>query len=207
MLCLFCSLGCGPSDPEPIREVQAVTGHLSYRSDTRRLTADLILPDSTTRPPIFQGKIMEPLHRLPDRRFRFAEEVDLRRPIRFTLEDGEEDARFSLRLSAVHSDSLPDTLHRTATTEFAVAERGLAENESLVVSFQPEGRGAEQRILLTGPSRQGSVTLTTPTLEDLAPGNYAVYLIKQQRFRDQQDYLKVSLLTEYYTPTRHVVVE
>ncbi len=84
--------------------------------------------------------------------------------------------------------------------QFTIADRGLAENESLVVNLQPVDSGDEKRILLTGPTGQGSVTLTSAMLRDITPGSYRAYLIKQQRFRDQQHYLKVSLLAEYFTP-------
>ena len=185
-----------------------MTGYLRYEAAREWLTAELVLPDSSTRPPIFQGKIMEPLRSLPARRFRFERQVDLRRPIRFTVEEeGQEAARFSLRLTPVFIDSLPDTLRRTSTVEFPVADRGLAENESLVVRLQPITGGDERRILLTGPTGAGTVTLSTPTLEDIDPGYFTAYLIKQQRFRDQQHYLKASLLLEYFTPSRPLVVE
>ena len=185
-----------------------MTGQLRYQSDRNWLIADLVLPDSTTRPPIFQGKIMEPLRSLPARRFHFEREVDLRRPIRFTVEEeGEQASRFSLRLLPVYLDSLSDTIRRDVTLQFPVAERGLSENESLVVVLQPGARGDEKRILLTGPTRQGTMTLTSSMLEDIDPGRYTVYLTKQQRFRDQQHYLRVNLLAEYFTPARPLVVE
>ena len=205
---LLLTFSCGPSEAEPIQEVQLVTGHLRYQAEQDYLIADLVLPDSTTRPPIFQGRIMEPLRRLPARRFRFARQVDLRRPIRFTVEEpGQEAGRFSLRLQPVYLDSLPDTLRQDTTVQFMVADRGLAENESLVVSLQPLASGDERRILLTGPTRQGTVTLTSAMLRDVSPGDYRAFLIKQQRFRDQQHYWKVSLLAEYFTPARPLVVE
>ena len=186
-----------------------MTGQLRYQADRSYLVADLVLPDSTTRPPIFQGKIMEPLRSLPARRFHYEREFDLRRPIRFTVEEeGElEASRFSLRLVPVFLDSLPDTIRQDTTLQFPVAEGGLAENESLVVVLQPGARGDEKRILLTGPTRQGTVTLTSSMLVDIDTGQYTVYLTKQQRYRDQQHYLRISLLTEYFTPARPLVVE
>lgn len=206
-LCLLLCLACGAPEPEAIREVQLITGELRYQADLKRLTLELVLPDSTTRPPLFLGRLMEPRRSLPDRRFSGERRGALPDTLTFTVMDDALAATFAPQLRPVYVDSIPDTLRRGATVSFVTAAGGLAENENLDIYFRPRQGGDTRRILFTGPTRQGAVTIAPTILADVEPGAYVVYLVRHQPYRGQEGYVKVSVRTEYISAPRPVIIE
>ena len=202
MLC-----GCTSDEPTVVREVKTVSGHLRYQADSGTLTADLLLPDSTGRPPAMLGQPMEQLGRDPGRRFRYAAERELPGLISFTVYVDEQEATFSFVAHGISVDSLPDTLYRDTSATFMVADRGLTERESLVVFFEPGDRSTPKRILVTGPTSSGLVSLPPVAIDDIAVGDYDVYLVKQRLFKDQIGTTKASLQTEYFTESKQIRVE
>ncbi len=204
---LFCLCTCGPAAPTPVSEVKTLSGHVRYQEELRSLDVELLLPDSTDRPPTFLGTAMQPLRKLPARRFRLERARAFPETFRFAVSSREEVANFEFDLLPVYIDSLPDTLVRTRTANFPAAARGLAENESLVIFFEPADRSTPKRILLTGPTSKGVVTLPTSAIDDIPPGNYDVYLIKQHLYKDRQRNLKASIQAEYFTRSRPLTVQ
>ena len=185
-----------------------MSGELRYQAELEQLTLDLELADSTIRPPLFLGYLMEPQRSLPARRFRLERRGTPLDSLAFTVVIDEElGATFRPRLLPVYIDSLPDTIVREATVRFAATTEGLAENESLDVYFRPREGGATRRVVVAGPTRQGTVTLNNATLADLLPGPYAVYLIRHQQYRGQEASVKAALRTEYVTAARTIIVE
>ena len=202
MLC-----GCTSDEPTVVREVKTVSGHLRYEADSGTLTADLQLPDSTGRAPAMLGQPMDELAGDPGRRFRYAAERELPGLINFTVYVDEQETTFSFVTHGVSVDSLPDTLYRDTSATFLVADRGLTERESLVVFFEPADRSTPKRILVTGPTASGVVSLPPVAIDDIAVGDYDVYLVKQRLFKDQIGTTKASLQTEYFTESKQVRVE
>ena len=209
LIALSCLLyvSCGPPEAVAIQEVQQLSGQLTYRQDIDRLELALQLTDSTTRPPLFHRTLMVPRRGLPARQF--SSERRFTEPDSLVLEvpELEGSAEFVLPLPLVAIDSLPDTIRQVEGVQLAVADEGLGENESLTVVLRPREPGEAKRILLAGPTRRGAITLSASSLADLLPGSYAVYLIRQQRWRDQQRNTRLELLSEYLTAPRTVVIE
>jgi hypothetical protein len=199
-------LCCAPAEPTPATEVVTVSGHVRYEQHTRQLRGELLLPDSTAAPPEFMGSAMEPLGNTPTRRFRLTLPSDYPAEVRFGVRAEGEMLGFDIPVSGVYIDSLPTEIGRDSTVRFPVAQAGLGENESLVIFFEPVDRGAPKRILVTGPTRRGVVTLPPSALADTPPGDYRVYLVKQQVNRDQRQHVKFSIQTEYFTRDRAVTI-
>ncbi|THH41122.1 hypothetical protein [Neolewinella litorea] len=201
-------LACGPAEPTPILEVKSVSGHVRYQQGNQSLQADLLLPDSTDRVPSFLGSAMEPIGQLPTDRFRHYATGDLPSVLRFGVDaDGETTATFSFVSHPIYVDSLPDTLYRSEAVNFPVADRGLTEVESLVLFFEPTDRSTPKRILVTGPTATGTVSLPTSAIDDIAPGEYEVYIVKQRLFKDQIRTVKASIQTEFFTRSAPVTVQ
>lgn len=200
-------LSCGSEAPTVVHEVKTVSGHLRYEAAGGTVTADLLLPDSTRQVPGMMGNTMEALDGLPGRRFRYTAKRKLPEVVRFTVDDQGEPAVFSFVTHGIFIDSLPDTLNRSASVRFDVADRGLTERESLVIFFEPGDRSTPKRILVTGPTSSGTVSLPFQAIDDIAPGSYEVYLVKQRVFKDQIGNIKTSIQTEYFTESKAVVVE
>ncbi|MGB3801155.1 MAG: hypothetical protein WA952_15160, partial [Lewinella sp.] len=114
---------------------------------------------------------------------------------------------FSFVTHGIYIDSLPDTLHRDQVVNFSVSDRGLTERESLVIFFEPGDRSTPRRILVSGPTSTGVVSLPTQAIDDIAPGDYEVYFVKQRLFKDQIGTTKASIQTEYFTESKDVVVQ
>ncbi len=153
------------------------------------------------------GNTMVPLDGLPGRRFRYAAQRRMPEVVRFTVHNEGEPIVFSFVTHGVFIDSLPDTLYRNTAVNFEVADRGLTARESLVIFFEPGDRSTPKRILVTGPTSTGKVSLPTRAIDDIAPGQYEVYLVKQRLFKDQIGTTKTSIQTEYFTESKNVVVE
>ncbi len=183
-----------------------MSGHLRYQEGDHSIQADLELPDSTDAVPIFLGSAMEPLGTLPARRFRYFLTGDLPQVVRFGVPANQEVTSFSFVTHPVFIDSLPDTLYRDRALNFPVADRGLTEAESLVIFFEPGDRSTPRRILVTGPTSSGTISLPTSAIDDISPGAYEVYLVKQRLFKDQIRTLKASVQSEYFTRSRPVTV-
>ncbi|WP_116127452.1 hypothetical protein [Lewinella sp. IMCC34183] len=197
---------CGSSEPTPIEEVETVSGYFRYQEGDSSLQADLELPDSTTLIPSFLGSAMEPLGTLPARRFRYNARGSLPPVVRFQVDEPDGNTNFNFATHRVFVDSLPDTLYRDRAVNFPVTDRGLTELESLVVFFEPADRSTPKRILVTGPTEGGTVSLPSSAVDDIAPGNYEVYLVKQRLFKDQIRTLRASVQSEYFTRSRSVIV-
>lgn len=206
MVVLFL-LGCTSDEPTVVREVKTVSGQLRYEAAGQRFTADLVMPDSTQAVPSILGNAMEPIDGLPGRRFRYRDQRVLPQLVRFTTEVDEQSAVFSFATQQVIIDSFPDTLYRDSSATFVVADRGFTDRESLVVFFEPADRSTPKRILVTGPTATGAVTLPPVAIDDIAVGDYEVYLVKQRLFKDQIGTTKASIQTEYFTESRNVRVE
>ena len=202
MLC-----GCTSDEPVVVREVKTVSGHLRYQAGSRSLTADLLLPDSTGTAPAMLGQAMTGLGGEPGRRYRYAEERDLPGLINFSVTVDEQEATFGFVTHGITVDSLPDTLFRNTAAYFRVADRGLTDRESLVVFFEPGDHSTPKRILVTGPTASGLVSLPPVAIDDIPTGDYDVYLVKQRLFKDQIGTIKASLQTEYFTESKQVRVE
>ncbi|MBB4077514.1 hypothetical protein GGR28_000115 [Lewinella aquimaris] len=198
---------CGPAEPTPVAEVKTVSGNLRYQEDARTLQAELVLPDSTERPPTFLGDPMRPLRGFPARRFRLERVQDLPGDIRFSVTEQGAVANFSFPFHRVYIDSLPDTLRRTEAANFAVGDRGMTEEESLLLFFEPADRSNPKRILVTGPTDSGIVSLPTSAINDISPGEYSVYFVKQQLYKDRHKNLRVSVQAEYFTRSQPLTVE
>ena len=207
LLAVMLLCGCASDEPTVVREVKTVSGHLRYQADAGRLTADLLLPDSTARPPAMLGEPMHALGSAPGRQYRYAADRELPDLVNFTVDVDDQEATFSFVTRTIFVDSLPDTLYRDTSASFAVADRGLTDRESLVVFFEPADRSTPKRILVTGPTSTGVVNLPPIAIDDIAVGDYEVYLVKQRLFKDQIGTTKVSLQTEYFTETKQVRVE
>ncbi len=205
LVIVLCS--CGPAAPTPVQEVKTLSGHVRYQEDIRKLDVELLLPDSSDRPPTFLGSAMEPLRTLPAQRFRMERTQPFPETFRFAVSSREEVANFAFTLPPVYIDSLPDTLARTQAANFSAAARGLAENESLVIFFEPADRSTPKRILVTGPTSNGTITLPTTAIDDIPAGNYAVYLIRQHLYKDRKRNLKASIQAEYFTRSRPLTVQ
>ncbi|WP_116108237.1 hypothetical protein [Lewinella sp. IMCC34191] len=200
-------LGCGAGEPLLVQEVKTVSGHLRYQAANGTVTADLVMPDSTRQVPGMMGNTMEPLDGLPGRRFRYTAVRDLPELVRFTVNVQEEPTIFSFVTHGIYIDSLPDSLYRDRSVNFPVADRGLTERESLVIFFEPGDRSTPRRILVSGPTSSGVVSLPPQAVDDIAPGNYEVYFVKQRLFKDQIGTTKASIQTEYFTQSKDVVVQ
>ena len=184
-----------------------MSGHVRYQEGEGIVTADLLLPDSTRQVPGMMGNTMEALDGLPGRRFRYTARRSLPELVRFTVDNQGEPAVFSFVTHPVYVDSLPDTLYTDRSANFPVGDRGLTDRESLVIFFEPDDRSTPKRILVTGPTDSGVVSLPTRAIDDIAPGDYEVYLVKQRLFKDQISTVKVSIQTEYFTEAKSVTVK
>lgn len=204
---LFTLPACGANEPTPISEVKTLSGHVRYQAGERLLQADLLLPDSTEYVPSFNGSAMEPLGALPASRFRAEATADLPSVVRFGVGSADEATNFSFVTHPVYIDSLPDTLYRDRSASFPVADRGLTDKESLVLFFEPGDRSTPKRILVTGPTASGAVSLPPSAVDDIAPGAYEVYFVKQRLFKDQVRTLRASIQSEYFTPSRPTIVK
>lgn len=200
-------LACGPAEPTPIEEVKSVSGHVRYQRGNQSLLADLQLADSTDRIPTFLGSAMEPIGNLPTDRFRHYATGDLPSVLRFGIDHDGSATVFSFVTHPVFVDSLPDTLDRSRTINFPVADRGLTDKESLVMFFEPTDNSTPKRILITGPTETGTVSLPVSAIDDIAAGNYEVYFVKQRLFKDQIRTLRASIQTEYFTRSVPVTVQ
>ncbi|MCP9237275.1 hypothetical protein [Lewinella sp. JB7] len=198
---------CGSPEPTPVAEVKTASGHLRYQVEERTLQADLLLADSTQRAPTFMGTPMRPVRELPTRRFRMERLQELPPRIRFSITADDEVANFSYVVHPVFIDSLPDTLRRSEASNFPVADRGMEETESLVLFFEPADRSTPKRILITGPTQSGTVSLPVSAIDDIPAGTYSVYFVKQQLYKDRFKNLRVSIQSEYFTRSRPLTVE
>jgi hypothetical protein len=207
--CTFLSvliLACGPAEPTPATEVVTVTGNVRYEAGRQELRGELLLPDSVSTAPEFMGSAMLALGGMPARRFRLSLPTAYPDEIRFGVREAGGTLHFGFPVRGVYIDSLPAAMERDSTVSFPVAETGLGENESLVIFFEPVSRGRPERILITGPTRRGVVTLPPSALADIPPGDYSVYLVKQQVNRDRREHVKASIQTEYFTRDRAVTI-
>lgn len=188
---------CQPNEPVPAQEVQSVGVLLRYQATEQLLSGRVIFQDSSYYVPLIESQPMQSTAGMPALRFEVEQRIVLPGQLHVDIPEDGDTASFVFTIDSVYLDSLPAIIYQDTTVTFEVAREGLAENESLVVAFEPSGRGSIERILLAGPSRNGSITLPAATLEDFPPGEYTVYLIKQQNFRDRQGYVRASLQTEY----------
>ena len=207
LLPLLLWLNCQPNEPTPAQEVQILTGLLRYEQRDSTLSGQLTLPDSTGAIPLLEGEPMTVSPMLPGRRFVLERKHDFSREPRYTLLNQGDTVHFDLPFDTVFIDSLPPELYRDSTVSFPVAHRGLRENESLVVAFQPsDGSRDDRRILITGPTGSGTVTLPTTTLDDIPAGEYRVYLFKQQLYRERRGYLRANIRMEYVSRAANTIV-
>lgn len=199
-------MACQPVGPEPVREVLRVSGHLRYEEDTKLLRAELLLADTTLEAPMFQAQRMRKILGTNPPRYIADERGELpSRPV-FTVYLPEGETHVDVPMTGVYIDSLPVSFSRDSTVNFVVGEQGLGAEESLLLFFEPEENISPRRILITGPTASGIVSLPPPALVDLPVGNYRAYLVKQQLYKSQDTYLRVSLQTEFFTASRPVTV-
>lgn len=194
---LFC-LNCQPNEPTPAREVQTLNGLLRYEQRDSTLEGQLTLGDSIEGTPQLAGEPMTLSAGTSGRRYILKTERAFVPGLHYAIPYAGDTADFLLHLDTVFIDSLPAELYRDTAVSFPVAQQGLLESESLVIAFQPrDGSRNDKRILITGPTSSGMVTLPPATLADLPAGEYRVYLFKQQLYRERQGYLKANIRMEY----------
>lgn len=203
---LLVSLGCRQSDPELADELKMVSGHLRYEAGTKVFEAELILPDSSDSRPKFRDEEMRMVAGTGGRRFRYGTKAGLISNPSFTITDGREALSFAVPLSPVTIDSLADSLALINLISFEVADRGLNDDESIIVFFEPNDRGMPRRILVTGPTTSGTISLPTTATSDIPAGAYQVYLVKQRVVRARKSNVRISVQTEYFTPSKKVTV-
>lgn len=184
--------------------MEQASGNLRYLAANKRLTLNLSLPDSAKRTPWFRGT---PMRALGGRRYKGDVQVYAFDEFTITVyTEAGEALEFDPPFRRAFVDSLPDTLSLDRQVSFEVASQPLSENESLVVFFEPYDGDEPHRILVTGPTRSGTVSLPTSATEAILEGEYEVYLVRQGVYRTRQADLKLSLQTEYFTPSRGVMV-
>lgn len=207
LLPLLLWLNCQPNEPTPAREVQTLTGLLRYEQRDSVLTAQLTLPDSTGQIPRLGQERMIASPGASGRKFTLEQKRAFAPALRYTIPNQGDTVEFTLHVNTVFIDSLPAVLYRDSTARFPVAAQGLLENESLVIAFQPsDGSRNDKRILITGPTGSGTITLPPTTLDDIPEGEYRVYLFKQQLYRDRQGYLRADIRVEYVSRATNSIV-
>lgn len=198
-----CSSG---ASPKPHSVVAA--GTFRYLATDKTLKTNIALsPTDTTAAltaPTLYGTVMPPLVRdQSTRQFQVYRPMEFPGNFRVTLPAGDaarHTVEFSLEPPVV--DSVPRLMSRASSQNFPVAQRGLADNENLVLFFEPQdAENQVRRILVQGPTSTGNVSLPKHVLADVLPGTYDFYLIKQKLYRDSLPLLTVSLQAEYYSPT------
>ena len=196
---------CQPKAPEPVREVVRISGHLRYEQETNLLRAELVQADTSLANPLFMGQPMREVTGTAPKRFTGSVKGITGQPLfSVLLPDGNED--IAVPMKGVYIDSLPASFSRDSTVNFMVGEQGLGAEESLLLFFEPEEMIAPRRILITGPTTSGMVSLPPPALVDLPVGNYRAYLVKQQLYKEKAAYLRTSIQTEFFTASRPVTV-
>jgi hypothetical protein len=145
---------------------------------------------------------------MPGRKFTLEQIGAFSRTLRYVIPNRGDTIAFPLLIDTVFIDSLPAELYRDSTARFPVATQGLMENESLVIAFQPrDGSRNDKRILITGPTGSGTITLPSTTLDDIPEGEYRVYLFKQQLYRERQGYLRADIRIEYVSRAATTIVQ
>lgn len=203
----FCT--CGPAQKtDPVLQTSA-SGYVRYQQDQQLLEASLNLsPAPATAPSLFDTPLPSFAQAGPGN-FKLRKKMAFTPDFSFSLPCGEGQntaCPISYTFTPPFIDSLPLIMSRNETVRFVAGEKGLGRQENLEVFFEPTDRSSPQRMLIQGPTSRGTVTLPKLAMGDLKPGQYDVYLVKQQLNQDSTAALQHSLQTEYFTTMRRVEI-
>lgn len=180
-----------------------VNGTLRYQETGQVLEATLRVHPTDTLPnaptPTLFGTALPRLRLAGNGIFRGRRSLALPPNIALTVPCPTGDCPLSIDFSPLFIDSLPPVVSKGNTLSVPVASTGLSAEESLIVFFEPKDRSAPERIQLVGPTSTGILTLPKKTLATIPTGEYEIYLIKQQLFKDSTTNLQASIQTEYFT--------
>lgn len=129
---------------------------------------------------------------------RFAFPVDSLQPANKTT--------LSVNFVPVVSDSLPAEMNKTKRQSFYAARTPLQSGESVVVFFEPAAGGQPKRVIVAGPSATTYLNIPPIALEEIEPGDYRVYLIKQAISRDTLPGLISAVTLQYHSDIKSVKV-
>lgn len=208
LLCLLVEVSCQAPEPPvaPLPPIE-VDGTVRYLADEGQLDASINFADSLELMPRFLGQPMLNARGLVGPRFRSRQLMDFPGELGFSLFPTQKDSlSFFYDFVPPRIDALPELIDRSKPVNFPVADEGLRDRESLVLFLEPADGGAPKRLLIAGPTASGTVTLPTSAILDVKPGDYSAYIIKQQLFKRATDRLKISMQTEYFTPTKPLTV-
>lgn len=207
VLCSFAALLCTCARAEKSgskNEVPTtVAGTLRYQESGQVLEATLTLNPSDSLPnaptPTLFGTAMPRLRLAGNGTFRERRSLVLPPSLSLTVPCSTGDCPLNIGFNPPFIDSLPPVISKAKTLSVPVATAGLSARESLVVFFEPKDRSTPERIQLVGPTSSGTLTLPKKTLANIPAGEYEIYLIKQQLFKDSTAAFKASIQTEYFT--------
>ncbi|MEM9834931.1 MAG: hypothetical protein AAF828_00430 [Bacteroidota bacterium] len=198
-----------------------VSGEIRYLQDQQQLRGDVSFfraaPNGAKvifRPPAgavaFMGSSMKAVELNESQRWRATMKAAFPEQLRFTFpttEEEEERVTLPLQLSPPLVDSLPAIMDKKKNIRVAVGTQPLAENESIIVFFEPEDRQqAPRRIIVAGPTLNNQISLPATAMKDVAPGKHQVYLIKQQIAKDTLVNAFTSIQLAYHSRTKGIEV-
>lgn len=200
---------CGRA-PEPVGPTRFM-GTVRYQEDGKLLeaTVSVGMADTTMAyaPPTLLGSVMDPLPRAGANHYRSRRTLPFPVPLRFGVpRPGSDNATLEYRFMPPLVDSLPRFLEKTESLRVPVGSQPLADNESLVVFFEPVDRSTPRRLQLVGPTKSNYLSVRPAALADIPPGDYMVYLVKQQLHKVADEEVRGSLQTEYFTRSKAVKV-
>lgn len=188
-----------------------IAGTIRFQQTNQLLEATLrVSPVDSSENAIYPtlfGTAMTPAPLVGPGRFRTRRSLAFPNTFRLTVPCQEgPNCPINYQFTPPFSDSIPPLLIQGKSAFFPVANAGLADNESLVLFFEPEDRSAPRRIQLLGPTSTGQFTLRKEVFADIPTGVYEVYLVKQQLQKDSTTSIISSLQTEYFTKATTVEI-
>jgi hypothetical protein len=230
-LLLFCCVStlllstCQTPAPEspPRQAVPAVR----YLEDTRELRGQLLLYEGDSLPvaqPLrFPGQVAflgsgtqeivlpDPDPNAEAYRYEATLVTDYPTDLRFTFPGpgGADSERQTIALRMVAPDiaAFPDTIRKAAGIQFTTRADSLRSSENILLFFTGIADGAVRRVMVAGPTRSNRIAVPPGAIDQIAPGDYRLYLIKSQRIDTTTGSLRTAGLIEYYTREKTIRVE
>ncbi|MFK8161444.1 MAG: hypothetical protein AB8H12_03190 [Lewinella sp.] len=200
LILLLCT--CGPA---PKTTPVSLVGNIRYDESTQVLNVDVAIDPLGNGFPTLYGSAMPALPAAGAGHFRGRRTIPFASPIKLSIPCTSKPCPLDLAFTPPFADSIPAIINKQQSVRFAACNTGLQASENLVAFFEPDNRSTPRRILLQGPSSTGMLSLPKEALADIPAGNYQVYLVKQQLYKDSLSTLQSSVQTEYFT--RMVPVE
>ena len=203
----LCTCDRAPQRTEPT----VVVGTLRYQANNNVLEATLqMTPVDTSAAAVFPtlfGTAVQPLALAGTGNFRARRKVAWPGKVNLTVPcaDGP-NCPLTVDFAAPFADSIPARISKEKSLQFAVADRGMTEDESLIFFFEPADRSRPRRLQLIGPTDTGVLTVRKEALAAIPTGEYQVYLVKQQLAKDSTAKVVSSFQIEYFTASRALEV-